>query len=324
MLLPQTGLGMIRPRGPRCLNSFKTEKSLKKHSEYCKNQDAIKIKLPKKEQNGVTHELVFVQYVFDKEEHEVQVKAHGNSKDQSSEYYRTSHTTMENLKQIAESDPPKSVFYRSIEEKGSISDFKNAASHPRNIQQVKNLKKNIGEKPIDTVLELMEMLKEGNRDPENAFVRKVETASDPNVVLATNHQLKDIERFCTNPSQFCVLGVDPTFNFGKYYVTLTTYRHLLRTKHGQHPVRIGPTLINHKKEAASYYELASTMVKLNANIQNVLVYGTDGEKALAEGFGRPLPFALHLLCDIHMKDNIISKLSELSISGKAADINYTE
>lgn len=30
------------------------------------------------------------------------------------------------------------------------------------------------------------------------------------------------------------------------------------------------------------------MVKLHAPTQNVLVYGTDGEKALAEGFGRPL------------------------------------
>lgn len=43
------------------------------------------------------------------------------------------------------------------------------------------------------------------------------------------------------------------------------------------------------------------------------MYGTDGEKALAEGFGRPLPYALHLLCDIHMKDNISSKLAELGI-----------
>ena len=55
------------------------------------------------------------------------------------------------------------------------------------------------------------------------------------------------------------------------------------------------------------------MVKLHAPTQNVLVYGNDGEKALAEGFGRPLPYALHLMCDIHMKDNISSKLAELGI-----------
>ena len=114
--------------------------------------------------------------------------------------------------------------------------------------------------------------------------------------------------------------MDATFNFGRFYVTLTTYRHsLLRTKENCHPVRIGPTLLHHRKEAGSYYELASTMVKLHAPSQNVLVYGTDGEKALSEGFGRPLPFALHLMCDIHMRDNIDSKLSQLGIRAPVSE-----
>ena len=62
------------------------------------------------------------------------------------------------------------------------------------------------------------------------------------------------------------------------------------------------------------------MVKLNKNTQNVLVHGTDGEKALGEGFGRPLPYAQHLLCDLHMKDNVMSKLNEFGIWGKACKI----
>ena len=195
-----------------------------------------------------------------------------------------------------------------------------AASHARNLQQVKNLKK-AGAKSEDQHLELLEMLKRECRDPETDFVRKVDVASEPCVVLTTNQQLRDVARFCTQPSQFSILGVDPTFNFGKYYVTVTTYRHLLlRTKQGNHPVRIGPVLVHHKKEASSYYELSSAMVKLNADCQNVLVYGTDGEKALADGFGRPLPYARHLLCDIHMKDNILSKLSELGIKGKTSQL----
>lgn len=139
------------------------------------------------------------------------------------------------------------------------------------------------------------------------------------MVLASQQQLRDIERFCTNPAKFCVLGVDATFNFGKYYVSLTTCRHLLlRTKEDCHPVRIGPVLLHHRKDPGSYYELSSIMIKLHAPIQNVLVYGTDGEKALAEGFGRPLPYALHLMCDIHMKDNICSKLAELGIPAVVA------
>ena len=164
------------------------------------------------------------------------------------------------------------------------------------------------------------MLKEDARDSDTAFVRKVDNSSDPCVVLASNQQLLDVERFCTNPAKVSVLGVDATFNFGRFYVTLTTYRHLLlRTKENCHPVRIGPTLLHHRKEAGSYYELASTMVKLHAPSQNILVYGADGEKALSEGFGRPLPFALHLMCDIHMRDNIDSKLSQLGIRAPVSE-----
>lgn len=62
------------------------------------------------------------------------------------------------------------------------------------------------------------------------------------------------------------------------------------------------------------------MIKLNAKTQNVLVYGTDGEKALGEGFGRPLPYAQNLLCDLHMKENIVSKMNELGIRGKPSEV----
>lgn len=65
------------------------------------------------------------------------------------------------------------------------------------------------------------------------------------------------------------------------------------------------------------------MVKLSKNTQNDLVYGTDGEMALGGGFGRPLPYAQHLLCDLHMKDNVMSKLNELGIRGKASEIKLS-
>lgn len=48
---------------------------------------------------------------------------------------------MERLKQLAETDPPKTACYKSIEEKDTIKNFKNAASHGRNVQQIKNLKR---------------------------------------------------------------------------------------------------------------------------------------------------------------------------------------
>lgn len=158
--------------------------------------------------------------MFDDDEHEVKVKLHGNSKRLSKEYYRISHTTIERLKELTKSDPP------SVEVNGTISDFRNAAGHARNIKQIQNFKKTMEELLRDPLLELINMLKQGNRHRENAFVRKVETSSDPCVVLTTDQQLKDVERFCTNPSQFNILGKDPTFSFL-----------LLRTKEDENPVR---------------------------------------------------------------------------------------
>ena len=40
--------GHVRHVCLRCLNTFKTEKSLASHHEYCKPHEAIKIELPEK------------------------------------------------------------------------------------------------------------------------------------------------------------------------------------------------------------------------------------------------------------------------------------
>ena len=268
------------------------------------------------------HGLVFVQYIFEGAEHQVNVQSHGNTKDKSTTYYRTSHATKERISALCdEIESPTVAFHESIDEQGGITQFRNAACHARNVRQVKHIKRATrNHQPNDQMLELIEMHKEGARDANKAFVRKVETSSDPCVILTTDHQLNDVARFCSNPAKFCVLGVDPTFNFGKYYVTVTTYRHLLlRTKEGSHPVRIGPVMIHNKKEASSYHELSATMIKLKPEIRKTLVYGTDGEKALWDGFGWTLANAQHLLCDLHMKDNISAKLHELGIRGETAE-----
>lgn len=45
-------------------------------------------------------------------------------------------------------------------------------------------------------------------------------------VLAFDWTLHDIERFCTiDQPDKSILTVDPTFNFGDFNVTVTTYRH---------------------------------------------------------------------------------------------------
>ena len=51
-------------------------------------------------------------------------------------------------------------------------------------------------------------------------------------VMATDSQLKNLVRFCTNLGASCILGIDPTFNLAKFYVTVTTftYTHVVNRK----------------------------------------------------------------------------------------------
>ena len=52
-------------------------------------------------------------------------------------------------------------------------------------------------------------------------------------IVATDQQLNDVLRFCANnnPGFSSVLGIDPTFNLGDFYVTTTVYEHkMVRNK----------------------------------------------------------------------------------------------
>ena len=121
------------------------------------------------------------------------------------------------------------------------------------------------EKQNDEIGELLQMLKKDQRNPEKAFVRKVDNSGDPCFVVGTQHQLMILLNFAPGqPAKLSFLGVNATFSFMRYYVTLTTYCYLmLGTREWINPARTGTILLHHKKEKGSYYELASTMAKLN-------------------------------------------------------------
>lgn len=122
------------------------------------------------------------------------------------------------------------------------------------------------------------MLKKDRRDPENAFVQKEDISFDPCIILELSQQLRGIKHLCTKLAKFSVLGVDATFNFGKYCQHDNLMSLDPQYMEDSHPVCIGPILL-HKKELCSHYKLSSTMIKLHASMQNIHVYGTDGEKA---------------------------------------------
>lgn len=130
------------------------------------------------------------------------------------------------------------------------------------------------------------------------------------ILLATDDQLGDVERFCTNPAEFSILGVDSTYNIGNYYATITTYRHLMIENY---PVGIGPILIHKNRCQKDYQHLAHGIKALNSELRNVLAFGHDDEVALINAFKEELPNAMSLSCDLHFMSNIYANMKEKGV-----------
>ena len=294
---------------------IKTKRLSYKHST---SQDFHRVILFVWLHNGVDeeiHKVAFLQYFFEGEEHAVKAPPHGNSKT-SVPFHRTCESTKNAIKSQITGQKfvsPKNTVHEILKERGGIENIQLPGEHVRNRKQVSNFSYH-SEKSSDPVLELMELCKSQTYKPESVFVRDVTSSPELSVFLASEQQLLDVKRFCTNPKEFCVLGVDATFNVGQYYLTLTTYRNLLLSnKAGCHPVFLGPALIHQRRLFDSYFQLPSGMLKYCSDLKNLLAYGSDGEKNITDSFDTCFSGAKHLLCDLHMKDNIKSKLFNLDI-----------
>ena len=148
-------------------------------------------------------------------------------------------------------------------------------------------------------------------ESEDKFVCVVTACPEPMCLLATDKQLHDLVRFATNPNRFCALSIDPTFSLGHFSVTRIAYRNLLvtDTRTGKSPVMLGPMLVHQRKSYATYHFFVSTLLGVAPGLSKILAFGTDGEEALVKAFKQQLPFAVHLRCFHHMKQDIHRKLS---------------
>ena len=194
-----------------------------------------------------------------------------------------------------------------------------ACELPRNEQQVSDLKrqqKKAGAGPaVSSCDELgVVMQKAYLEDSNQRFIREVKTLREPGIVVAVDRQLDDLVRFCTNENEFGILTVDPTFSLGAFDVTVTTYRHLMLKcrRTNNYPAFIG--LIHFKKSFSTYHFFSSTLVGLRPKLSCLKSFGTDGEMALYQAFKHSFPSAVHLLCTIHARRNIKSKIQEMGIS----------
>ena len=128
------------------------------------------------------------------------------------------------------------------------------------------------------------------------------------VILCLERHLDDVVNFCTNPKEFSVFSIDPTFNIfnDNISLTVTTYRNLKleNPSTGQAPVFLGPLLMHQKKDWKTYSRYPNCLVTEKPEISALLACGTDEEKAIVDGFKRNVPSTTFLRCFIHYKKNI--------------------
>jgi hypothetical protein len=208
---------------------------------------------------------------------------------------------------------------------GGVMEAMSSCELPRNRKQVYNLKhieqlkKESDCIPSGVSLEMgplacvMQMCKD-TINTDEAFIRAVDLASEPMIVLATNQQLVDLERFCCNQDHASILSVDPTFNLGPYYVTPSTYQNLMiENEQGSHPIHLGPILIHHTKTLRPFHYFGSTLVSCKPSLLSLRSFGTDGEPELAKAFRLCFPNAVHLRCTNHFRQNVKDKLRSIGV-----------
>ena len=151
------------------------------------------------------------------------------------------------------------------------------------------------------------------------YIRRLQVAPSPVCVLASDRQVQDVKRFCANTTEkFSVLSIDTTFNIGDFYVTPTTYRHLLlddrRTENP--PLLLGPTLIHTRKDSDTFSYFGATLTGLENGTRNIRFIGSDREDAVEKGMSPYLPVATWLACKRHVVEDCKRKLRSLGISSE--------
>lgn len=257
--------------------------------------------------------LTIIQYTFsDGTVVPIKMEPHGNSVKNKRPFFRTQPSTFDDIKESLTDMKPKDVISETYKKAGGMLSMSSCSEVGRDLKQVYNIKHSQGtasgltsNRDKDLIYDLLEQ----NYHSAPEFVRSVNFDDGIMSVVGTDQQFYDISRFCGRGSGVgSVIGVDPTFNLGDFYVTPTVYEHklIINKVTRKHPCFIGPTMIHIDRKYGSYYYFASQLRKLSPDLEGgFTAVGTDGEEALSSAFLTVFPNSIHLLCALHKRDNII-------------------
>lgn len=268
-------------------------------------------------------EFILVQYLFTNIECSITPLPHGNAKEDghgTHSYVRTKDSVKEKLMHASREDMPKAAFHKVNKSLGGIMKAKCRSDLPKGREQAryfrrKNLKSKVSINTTDSLSLILEQRKRQQLLTGKPFIQEVIGAPELRCVLAFKWQLEEIIQFCTVPANFSILGVDPTFNLGKFNLTVTTYKNLkvVDRRKGHNPMMIGPLLLSQTKKFDSYNYFFSKIVGLSKECAGVMVYGTDGEEELISALKRNFPQAIQLRCFGHFRQNCKDHLKQSNI-----------
>ena len=113
---------------------------------------------------------------------------------------------------------------------------------PRDRQQIRNVRRTLFS--VDHKDEFAAILQKCKVDTDEPFIRCIQAVPEPACIVATDHQLKQMEVNCTDKN-FSIVTVDPTFNLGEFYVTPMVFKQkkFVRKHTEQHLICLGPQFI---------------------------------------------------------------------------------
>ena len=240
------------------------------------------------EREGQQLPVIILHYYYENDkEIPLVMSPHKNRKYGTQAHTRTQHTTLREL--AASTKTPKETFTKSWTEKGGMVEIDSFSDVPRDQRQVYNARKNIqcddnSSSSGDSVVDLIAMAKEHESRSDGGMIKDLRIHPDLSCVVASNQQLDDLVRFCTSHVDCTVLGIDSTFNIGKY-VTFTMYNNLLlktrasdNTGRQHSPVMLGRAYIHHRKDFDSFYYFVSSLRRLRKELVHLIAFGTDGDE----------------------------------------------
>ena len=276
----------------------------------------------------IVNNVALVQYCFDRDERNFNLQPHGNSrKDGAQGFTRTQPSTVTALKEKCAMLGPREAIRQTKGACGGVTEVESPAQMPRGVRQAKYVRKaaassqqRFGEEDNDEMLSVLYRMKE----EDNSFIRDISIGREGlSIVLASDAQLAEMEKFCTEEMMFAVMQIDPTFNLGPYECTPISYKNLLleRKSTGKPLVFVGPVLIHYKKDERTYKDFLNKLKSLKPGLKDVISFGTDGEMALVNALHSCFPKGAQtsLRCFRHFRQNVEAMLHKAGIRGIKAN-----